>query len=102
MSDSRLHSPQKPFRVGVVGAGNMGKTHARIFGGLKDSHLSAVLDERAEVAREIAAQYHAQASANLDDFTQAVDAATIATPTVTHFAIAKHLLSHGKHVLVEK
>src|SRR3954468_6196293 len=99
MSESQLHYPQQPFRVGVIGAGSMGKNHARIFGELKDSYLAAVLDERADVAQEIAAKYHARASANLDEFTKSVDAATIATPTVTHFAIAKHLLEHGKHVL---
>ncbi len=31
-----------------------------------------------------------------------MDAATIATPTTTHFAIAKTLLEHGRHCLVEK
>jgi len=102
MTDSPLHDPQQPFRVGVIGAGSMGKNHARIFGELPESQLTAVLDERTDVAREIAAKYHAQPSANLEEFTASVDAATVATPTVTHFAIAKHLLEHGKHVLVEK
>jgi predicted dehydrogenase len=102
MTDSLLHYEQRPFRVGVIGAGSMGKNHARVFGELKDSYLAAILDERADVARDIAAQYHSRAVANLDEFTAAVDAATIATPTVTHFAIARHLLEHGKHVLVEK
>src|SRR4051812_37759284 len=102
MSDSPLPPSQAPFRVGVVGTGSMGRNHARIFGELKDSQLSAVLDERVEVAREIASKYHAQAVSNLDEFAQNVDAATIATPTVTHFEIAKKLLEMGKHVLVEK
>jgi predicted dehydrogenase len=90
------------LRVGVVGAGSMGKNHARIFGELPDCCLAAVLDERAEVAREIAARYHAKAVTTLDEFADAIDAATIATPTVTHFEIARQLLERGKHVLVEK
>jgi predicted dehydrogenase len=102
MTDSLLHYEQRPFRVGVIGAGSMGKNHARIFGELKDSYLAAVLDEREDVARDIAGQYHAKACADLDEFIHAVDAATVATPTVTHFAIAKRLLEAGKHVLVEK
>lgn len=102
MSESHLHYPQSSFRVGVVGAGSMGKNHVRIFGELKDSYLSAVLDERVDVVHEMAAKYHARPCTTLEEFTQTVDAATIATPTVTHFAIAKHLLEHGKHVLVEK
>ena len=101
-TEPNLHQPQAPFRVGVVGAGSMGKNHARIFGELKDAQLSAVLDDRGEVAREIAARYHARAVATLEEFADSVDAATIATPTVTHFEIAKKLLERGKHVLVEK
>lgn len=100
MSDNLQH--QSSLRVGVIGAGSMGKNHARIFGELPDCQFSAVLDERADVAREIAAKYNSHAVANLEEFTNSVDAATIATPTVTHFAIAKHLLEQGKHVLVEK
>ena len=100
MSDTSLQ--KSSLRVGVIGAGSMGKNHARIFGELPDCQFSVVLDERAEVARDIAGKYHARAVADLDEFTNSVDAATIATPTVTHFAIAKHLLEHGKHVLVEK
>src|ERR1700679_2156272 len=96
-------TPSAPaFRVGVIGAGSMGKNHARVFGELPDVQLTAVLDERPEVAGEIAARYGARACAGNDALIESIDAATIATPTVTHFAIAKKLLESGKHVLVEK
>jgi predicted dehydrogenase len=90
------------FRVGVIGTGSMGKNHARIFGGLTNVRFTAVYDTSAETARQIAGQYGAQPVTSLDAFAEAVDAATIATPTVTHFEIAKTLLEKGKHVLVEK
>jgi predicted dehydrogenase len=90
------------FRVGVIGTGSMGKNHARIFGGLPNARFTAVYDTSAETARQIAGQYGAQPVTSLDAFADAVDAATIATPTVTHFEIAKTLLEKGKHVLVEK
>jgi predicted dehydrogenase len=93
---------QSPIRVGVIGAGSMGRNHARIFGELPEAQFTAVLDERAEVAGEIAAKYGARAVTTLEAFSDAIDAATIATPTVTHFTIAKQLLERGKHVLVEK
>ena len=80
----------------------MGRNHARIFAELPDAQFTAVLDERAEVAGDIATKYGAQAVTTLEAFSEAIDAATIATPTVTHFAIAKQLLERGKHVLVEK
>jgi predicted dehydrogenase len=90
------------IRVGVIGTGSMGKNHARIFGELPDVEFTSVLDQRADVAGEIAAKYGARPVTSLEEFTAAIDAATIATPTVTHFAIARQLLENGKHVLVEK
>ena len=80
----------------------MGRNHARLFSELPGAKFTAVFDQRREVAAEIAAKYGAHAFTGLDDFADAVDAATIATPTVTHFEIAKMLLERGKHVLVEK
>ena len=80
----------------------MGKNHARIFAELPGAQFTAVLDERPEVAAEIAGKYGAKPFADLGAFTEAIDAATVATPTVTHFDIARRLLESGKHVLVEK
>ena len=90
------------IRVGVIGTGSMGRNHARIFGELPDAQFTAVLDERADVATEIAGKYGARAVTTLAEFADQIDAATIATPTVTHFDIARQLLERGKHVLVEK
>ena len=90
------------IRLGVIGTGSMGKNHARIFGELPNVKFTAVFDQNTDTAHEIASRYGATPSASLDAFADAVDAATIATPTVTHFEIAKTLLECGKHVLVEK
>ena len=87
------------IRLGVIGTGSMGKNHARIFGELPNVKFTAVFDQNTDTAREIASRYGAAAVASLDAFADAVDAATIATPTVTHFEIAKALLERGKHAL---
>ncbi len=80
----------------------MGKNHARIFSEMEGAQFTAVLDDRADVAGEIAGKYRARVAANLEEFADAVDAATVATPTVTHFDFARRLLERGRHVLVEK
>jgi predicted dehydrogenase len=90
------------LRLGIAGLGHIGKNHARILAELPDCELAAVFDTNAELAREIAAQYGTRAVATLEDFSNAVDAATIATPTPAHFPIAEYLLKAGKHLLVEK
>ncbi len=90
------------FRAGVVGTGSIGKNHARILAELPECNFTAIYDTNTETARELAARHGAKACATIEEFTALVDAATIATPTPTHFAIAKSLLESGRHVLVEK
>jgi predicted dehydrogenase len=50
----------------------------------------------------MAGKYGAKACTSLEEFVSLVDAATIATPTPSHFPIGKALLEADKHVLVEK
>src|SRR5688572_20118979 len=90
------------IRLGVIGTGSMGKNHARIFSEMPRAKFTAILDSRAETAAQIAGQYGAKPVTSIAEFADSIDAATVATPTVTHFEIAKALLERGKHVLVEK
>jgi predicted dehydrogenase len=99
---AETQNPKSVIRLGVIGTGSMGKNHARIFGELPNVNFTSVYDSNAGTARAIASQYGAEPVSSLEVFAETVDAATIATPTVTHFEIAKMLLERGKHVLVEK
>jgi len=89
-------------RLLIVGAGSIGERHART---LREMGASVTLiDERADRARQIAAQYGCSAwyaslqEAPLDQF----EAAVIATPADTHMAIAHACAKAGLHLLVEK
>jgi predicted dehydrogenase len=90
------------IRVGVIGLGHIGKNHARIFSELPDLEFAAVYDADAATVAEIAGRFNTHAATSLEDLYDRVDAATLATPTPTHFEIASALITHGKHVLVEK
>ncbi len=78
----------------------MGVNHARIYAEL--GSLAAVYDKNPETAREAARKYGAQAASSLEEFSSLVDAATICTPTGTHFEIGSFLLERGRHLLIEK
>ena len=91
-----------PVRAGVVGTGSIGKNHARVLSEMPDADFAAIYDIDVGVAREIAKKYGAKAAGTLEEFASLIDAATVATPTATHFEIAKFLLERRKHVLVEK
>src|SRR5947209_12199758 len=79
------------LRVAVVGAGSFGRHHVRVVGQMPDVELAAVVDPNVEGARK-----------SIDDVLGQIDAAIIATPTVTHESIATRLLEAGIDVLVEK
>ena len=91
------------LNVGVIGVGHIGKSHARVYSELGDhARLTAVFDTDFDAAREVAERHGARAARSLEEFVGLVEAATVATPTPTHFPVAKLLLEHGKHLLVEK
>jgi len=80
----------------------MGKEHARIYAELAEADLVGVHDSDPETSRKIAAKCKTRAFSSLEEMVEAVEAASIVTPTTTHLAIAEPFLKKGKHVLVEK
>ena len=92
----------KTPRIGVVGVGHIGKNHARLYAEIAGAQFTAIYDTDRAVAEKRAAEFNVKAVASLDEFAEMVDAASIATPTSTHFEIARDLLTRGKHLLVEK
>lgn len=89
-------------RVGVVGVGHIGKNHARLYAELPSAEFSAIYDIDAEKARQLAQEFETTAASSLEDFADRVDAASLATPTSSHFEVARKLLDRGKHLLIEK
>ena len=90
------------LRVGVVGVGHIGKNHARLYAELSGAQFTAIYDTDAARAREHANEFGVVAAASLEEFAEKVDAASIATPTSTHFEMGRELLKRGKHLLIEK
>ena len=86
------------MRIIVVGAGVMGKNHARVLHNL--GFLGGIVDSNVEVGKEVADRYGVIFSNHIEDLD--FDAAVVATPTITHYKIAKKIISMGKHVLIEK
>ncbi|MGK0186941.1 MAG: putative dehydrogenase [Verrucomicrobiales bacterium] len=89
-------------RIGVVGAGAIGENHIRVLSALENAELSAVFESNPVRAREIAERYGVPVVDTLEALIEKVDAATVATPTVTHLDVGSRLLRAGCHTLVEK
>jgi predicted dehydrogenase len=89
-------------RVGVVGVGHIGREHARIYSQLPGVEFVGVYDLDAHVAEKVAQRHDVKAFPTAQALAEAVDCATISTPTNTHHEIATLFLEMGKHILVEK
>jgi predicted dehydrogenase len=94
--------PIKKLRVGVVGVGHIGSNHARLYSQIDCVDFAAVYDVDLARANWIAKKFGATAAKSLGEFAELIDAASVATPTSTHFAVARPLLERGKHLLIEK
>lgn len=92
----------KPIRMGVIGAGRMGRNHCRVFSTLRHVELVGVTDLNYEAAKQVAQQYETTAFANLDALLTSVDAVSIVTPTPSHFALALTCLERGVDLFIEK
>lgn len=92
-------------KVAVLGTGSLGQHHARVYAELAAAgqvELTGIYDAQIETARKVAAKHQLRVFASVAEAAAASDALNIATPTITHYALAKELLALGKHVLVEK
>jgi predicted dehydrogenase len=90
------------LRVGVVGVGHIGREHARIYSRLPEVEFVGMCDLDGQVAEKLAQKHGVKSFPTVQALAEAIDAATVATPTNTHHEIAGQLLRAGKHVLVEK
>ncbi len=94
------------LRVGVVGVGNMGYHHARIYSELskgKRVEFAGVVDINLRRAREVAKQFNTKAFGNPKELIkEGVDAVSIAVPTSKHRDVALEFITQGIDVLVEK
>jgi UDP-N-acetylglucosamine 3-dehydrogenase len=90
------------IKIGVVGTGSMGKNHARVCSELDNVDLVGIADFDKETAKIVADRVGTTAYYDYKELMPITDAVIIATPTITHYDIAKNFLNNGKHVLVEK
>jgi predicted dehydrogenase len=90
------------IRVAVVGAGDFGRNHARVYRELEGAELAGVVDTDAARAAQLAAEFSTEVLPSLDSLAGRVDAASVAVPTVEHARVGCRLLELGLDVLVEK
>jgi predicted dehydrogenase len=90
------------LRVGVVGLGQWGRHHARVFATMPGVKLAGVADLDPREVDAAAAKYGTRGYRSHEDLIGQVDAVSIAVPTVHHYRVARDFIGAGVHALVEK
>ncbi len=93
------------LRTAVIGAGSLGRQHARIHSALAAegaSQFVSVCDINEETARSVAGERQTDWTMDWRELIGNVDAVSLAAPTEVHCEIGCGLLEAGIHVLVEK
>jgi UDP-N-acetylglucosamine 3-dehydrogenase len=92
------------MKVGVLGSGFMGGTHARAYARIKGVEVAAVSSLQLDKAQKLAAEVGAKATTDnwaiIND--PSIDAISNTLPTHLHAEATIAALNAGKHVLLEK
>src|SRR2546429_4581105 len=92
----------KKIRVAVVGTGEFGRNHARVYRELAGAELIGVYDQSPQRAAAVAQEFQAPVLQSFEELQGRVDAVSLAVPTVAHAQMGCKLLEMGLDVLVEK
>jgi len=90
------------IKVGVLGAGHLGKIHLRLLQQSEKYELVGFYDENPENAEKISREFGYKRFHTIATLIHAVDVIDIVTPTLSHYKCAKVAIKSGKHVFIEK
>ena len=91
------------LKIGVVGAGHLGKIHIRLLLELVDEFkLIGFFDPNDDIAKEVIEKFGLIRFETIEALMAQVDCIDIVTPTFAHFETASFALKNSKHVFIEK
>jgi len=90
------------LKVGVLGAGHLGKIHLRLLKQSEKYELAGFYDPFEENADKVVKEFGYTKFNSIEELIAAVDVVDIVTPTLSHYECAVQAIKAGKHVFLEK
>ena len=90
------------LKVGVLGAGHLGKIHLRLLHESDKYQLVGFYDPHFTEPEEIENTYECRYFEDYDELLRQVDVIDVVTPTLTHYEMTEKAIKNGKHVFIEK
>ncbi len=92
----------KKMRVGVVGAGYLGKFHAEKYSQMDDVELVGIADLNRAQAERVSKKVKTNAYTDYRDLIGKTDAVSVVVPTPAHYKVSRDFLENDIDVLIEK
>ena len=90
------------LKIGVLGAGHLGKIHIKCIRDIPEYQLVGFYDPVPENASKVEEEHQIKVFASIADLLEKIDVIDIVTPTLSHHACAMQALKARKHVFIEK
>lgn len=90
------------LKIGVFGAGHLGKIHIQQWLEVENVELIGFFDPNDDNAASAIAQYQVPRYTDMNKLIVDADALDIVSTTTAHYEIAKQCLLNGKHIFIEK
>lgn len=90
------------LKIGVLGAGHLGKFHLRLLQESKVYELVGFYDSQPQIAAKISREFGYRSFSDVNSLFEEVDVVDIVTPTISHFELGKKALEKGLHIFLEK
>ena len=92
------------IKIAVIGAGHLGRFHARLLSKHPAYDLLAIVDPSPSARQSVADEVGVKGCESFESLLElgSIDAAVVAAPTKYHYEIGEALLRRGKHLLIEK
>lgn len=92
-----------PLKIGVLGAGHLGKIHIKCIKQLPECYeLVGFYDPIPENAQKVSEEFGLTSFDSVEDLVDAVEVVDIVTPTLSHYDCAVSALKKSRHIFIEK
>lgn len=90
------------LKIGILGAGHLGKIHLKLANQSSKYQLVGFYDPDLENARKVTEEFGYKNFNSIEELVEAVDVVDIVTPTLSHYECAKIAIAAKKHIFLEK
>lgn len=92
----------KKIRIGVLGAGHLGKIHIKLLKEIERFELVGFHDQDSLTSIKVENDFGVKYFSDMEELIASCDAIDIVTPTMSHFDCAYLALKQTKHIFIEK